>query len=57
MNKLDRDAILRTFIMGALIEKSGQQLLPDLIGELTKTIQEYVIELMDKHFIVDCESE
>lgn len=53
MNKLERDAILRTFIMGALIEKSGQQLIPDLIGELTKTIQEHVIDLIDKELAND----
>ncbi len=48
MNKLDRDATLRTFIMGALIEHSGKQLIPDLVGELTKTILEHVVDLVDK---------
>jgi hypothetical protein len=55
MTKLDRDAILRTFIMGALIEKSGQQLMPDVIGDLTKTILEYVVELIDRDLDADTE--
>lgn len=48
MTKNDRDATLRTVIMGALIEKSGQQLVPDLIGELTKTILEHVCEVIER---------
>lgn len=44
----ERDAVLRTVIMGALIEKSGQQLIPELIGELTKTILQHVLECIDK---------
>jgi hypothetical protein len=55
MTKLDRDAILRTFIMGALIEKSGQQLMPEVIGDLTKTILEYVVELIDRDLDADTE--
>ena len=47
MRKEDRDAKIRTFIMGALVEKSGQQLVPDLIGELTKTILEHVLDVID----------
>lgn len=48
MNRNDRDATLRTVIMGALIEKSGQQLVPDLVGELTKTILEHVCEVIER---------
>lgn len=44
----ERDAIIRTFIMGALVEKSGQQLLPDVIGELTKTILEHVLDVVNR---------
>ena len=57
MTKLDRDAILRTFIMGALIEKSGQQLMPDVIGDLTKTILEYVVELIDRDLKAETEAD
>jgi len=34
--------------MGALVEKSGQQLIPDLVGELTRTILEHVCEILDR---------
>ncbi len=43
----ERDAVLRTVIMGALVEKSGQQLLPELVGELTKTIMSHVLDVID----------
>lgn len=41
--------------MGALIEKSGQQLMPEVIGDLTKTILEYVVELIDRDLDADTE--
>ncbi len=49
MNIEDRDATLRTFIMGALVDKSGQQLLPELVGELTRTILEHVIDVVNRY--------
>lgn len=51
MNKTDRDSTLRTFIMGALIEKSGQELIPDLIGELTKNILVNILDVIDRDII------
>ena len=43
--------------MGALIEKSGQQLMPDVIGDLTKTILEYVVELIDRDLKAETEAD
>jgi protein required for attachment to host cells len=48
MDKETRDAMLRTVILGALVEKSGQQLVPDLVGEITKTILDHVIDVIDR---------
>ena len=48
MTKQDRDATIRTFIMGALIEHSGKPLVPDLIGDITKVLQDQIVELVDK---------
>ena len=48
MQHLDKINRLRCFVMDSLVSKSGQNLLPTLIGELTKEIVEGAQHIFDE---------
>ena len=48
MHDMEIDKKLRVFILDTLVSKSGQQLTPDIIGQLTTEILERVLDVIAK---------
>lgn len=48
MKDMEMDKKLRVFILDTLISKSGQQLTPDVIGQLTSEILYRILDVIIK---------
>jgi len=48
MKNMEIDKKLRVFILDTLISKSGQQLTPDVIGQLTSEILDRILDVIIK---------
>ena len=46
MDRLEMERKLRVFILETLVSKSGQQLTPDVIGQLTSELLERVLDVV-----------
>lgn len=46
MDRLEMERKLRVFILDTLVSKSGQQLTPDVIGQLTSELLERVLDVV-----------
>ena len=49
---MELDKILRVFILDTLVSKSGQQLTPDVIGQLTSELLERILDVLGKNDVI-----
>lgn len=48
MKQQEIEGILRTFILGTLVERSGKVLTPDVIGEITAQLQQVILDWLER---------